>query len=121
MLRTINAGLSIYICSTQLQCTHRTTSFPQVTPWAFKSCLAEVTAPSLLYITVGLCLKSLKRLIVAAQWLCGCLLATFDSPTEDQQNSIFNLCFDELREFFNQVSESWRSPVHGFHKVLHQT
>jgi len=30
------------------------TSFTQVMPWAFKLCLAKVTGPSLLYMTVGL-------------------------------------------------------------------
>src|SRR6218665_3212495 len=29
------------------------TSFTQVIPWAFKLCLAKVTGPSLLYVTVG--------------------------------------------------------------------
>ena len=42
----------IYIYKTQLQCTYRTTSFMQVMPWAFKLCLAKVTGPSLLYMTV---------------------------------------------------------------------
>jgi len=30
------------------------TSLTQVMPWAFKLCLAKVTRPSLLYMTVGL-------------------------------------------------------------------
>ena|SRR6218665_1576312 len=36
------------------------------------------------------------------------------------KNSLFTLCFAESRECFMQVSESWRSPIHGFHRVLHQ-
>src|SRR6218665_1347430 len=31
-------------------------------PWAFKLCLAKVTRPSLLYMTVGLCMRCLHRL-----------------------------------------------------------
>jgi len=29
------------------------------------------------------------------------------------KNSLFTICFAESRECFMQVSESWRSPVHG--------
>src|SRR6218665_152937 len=45
--------------------TYRTTSFIQVMPWAFKLCLAKVTGPSLLYMTVN-CRPTCKRLIVRA-------------------------------------------------------
>src|SRR6218665_38244 len=57
------------------------TSFTQVImPWAFKLCLAKVTGPSLVYMTVGLRVNG-KSMLPRAVTRVG-LLATFDSPTD---------------------------------------
>ena len=61
------------------------TSFTQVIPWAFKLCLAKVTGPSLLHMTVGLRVHRYTLLPTAVTRMG--VLTTFDSPIIHDKNS----------------------------------
>jgi len=50
-------------------------------PWAFKLCLAKVTGPSLLYMTVGLRVQCTGLIVAAYIGYTDGSLATFDSPS----------------------------------------